>query len=174
MTRILLAEFVDEGRFVSAARRTEGARCRVVNSYTPYPVEELSTVLDNRPSRIRPAMFIGGVLMAALAYGLEYYSAVVNYPYNSGGRPLNAWPAFMLVPFATGIFMAAVCGFATFLFEAKLPKLSNPLFGVDGFGRASQDRFLLAVAFPSETDDSAAAVEWLQNAGAITVQEIAP
>lgn len=174
MTRILLAEFVDEKRLVSAARRAEGAHCHVVNSYTPYPVEELSTVLDNRPSRIRPAMFIGGVLMAALAYGLEYYSAVVNYPYNSGGRPLDAWPAFMLVPFATGIFMAAVCGFAIFLFEAKLPKLSSPLFGIDAFGRASHDRFLLAVAFPSEAFDPAAAVGWLQNAGAISVREVGP
>ena len=82
---------------------------RVVDAFTPYPVEELAEVLDHRPGRIRVAMFIGGMAMAALAYGLEYYSAVINYPYNSGGRPLDAWPAFMLVPFATGILVASVC-----------------------------------------------------------------
>ena len=59
-------------------------------------------------------MFIAGMLMAALAYGTEYYSAVIGYPYNSGGRPLDAWPAFMLVPFAIGILAAAIAGFITF------------------------------------------------------------
>ena len=70
-------------------------------------------------------MFIGGVAMAAAAYGLEYYSAVINYPYNSGGRPLDAWPAFMLVPFAIGILVAAIAGFATLLVECGLPRLHH-------------------------------------------------
>ena len=52
-------------------------------------------------------MLAGGVVMAALAYGAEYYSAVISYPYESGGRPLDAWTAFMLVPFSTGILVAA-------------------------------------------------------------------
>ena len=53
-----------------------------------------------RRHRIRLVMFIAGTAMAALAYGTEYYSAVIGYPYNSGGGPLDAWPAFELVPFA--------------------------------------------------------------------------
>ncbi len=172
MTRIVLAEFADQRRFVEAARRAAGSHGRVVDAYTPYPVEELSQVLGHRASRIRPVMFVGGILMAALAYGLEYYSAVVNYPYNSGGRPLDAWPAFMLVPFATGILLAAVCGFTTFLFEAGLPRLSNPLFAVDGFERASQDRFLLALQLPQEADDRSAAVEMLVGFGVLSVREV--
>lgn len=172
MTRLLLAEFTDQERFVEAARRAEGARCRVIDCYTPYPVEELSDMLDRRESRVRPAMFAGGVVMAALAYGLEYYSAVVDYPYNSGGRPLDAWPAFMLVPFATGILLAATCGFVAFLVEAGLPRLSNTLFAVDGFERASQDRFLLAVEFPQAADDRATAFQCLIDFGAVAICEV--
>lgn len=71
-------------------------------------------------------MFIGGIATAATAYGLEYYSAVINYPYNSGGRPLDAWPAFMLVPFATGILVAAITGFASLLVECGLPGSITP------------------------------------------------
>lgn len=117
-------------------------------------------------------MFLGGMIMAALAYGLEYYSAAVNYPYNSGGRPLNAWPAFMLVPFAIGILLAAVCGFAMFLFETGLPRLSNPLFGVEGFQRASQDRFLLAVELEENKDSRAVTADLLKTCGAISVREV--
>ena len=64
-------------------------------------------------------MFVAGMAMAALAYGLEYYSAVINYPYNSGGRPLDAWPAFMLVPFAIGILVASIAGFIAFLMACR-------------------------------------------------------
>lgn len=172
MTHVLLAEFTEERRFIEAARRARDLSCRVVDAYTPYPVEGLSVALDHRESRVRPAMFVGGILMAALAYGLEYYSAVINYPYNSGGRPLDAWPAFMLVPFATGILLAAVCGFATFLFETGLPNLSNPLFAVDAFAGASQNRFLLAVELPQADDDRSAAAEMLTGFGAVSVREV--
>ncbi|MBV8926911.1 MAG: DUF3341 domain-containing protein [Bradyrhizobium sp.] len=171
MTRVL-AEFADQRHLVEAARRARDVRCRVVDAYTPFPVEELSLALDHRESRVRPAMFAGGILMAALAYGLEYYSAVIDYPYNSGGRPLDAWPAFMLVPFATGILLAGACGFATFLVETGLPNLSDPLFAVDGMARASQDRFLLAVELPQEDEGRSAAVATLVRLGAISVREV--
>jgi hypothetical protein len=172
MTHVLLAEFTEERRLIEAARRARDSRYRVVDAHTPYPVEELSVALDHRESRVRPAMFIGGVLMAALAYGLEYYSAVINYPYNSGGRPLDAWPAFMLVPFATGILVAAVCGFATFLIETGLPNLSNPLFAVDAFVGASQNRFVLAVEPPQADDERSATAEALTGFGAVSVREV--
>jgi hypothetical protein len=172
MTLLLLAEFADPRRFVEAARRAREKSYRVVDSWTPFPVEELHVAADHGRSRVRVAMFVGGVVMAALAYGLEYYSAVISYPYNSGDRPLDAWPAFMLVPFATGILLAAICGFATFLFETGLPHLSNPLFTVDSFARASQDRFLMAVEPPQQDDDRSAAADMLTRFGAISVREV--
>ncbi|MGA7804055.1 DUF3341 domain-containing protein [Bradyrhizobium sp.] len=174
MSGLLLAEFRDQRRLVDAARRARGVHYRLLDAYTPFPVEGLSELLEPRRSHIRLAMFIGGVAMAALAYGLQYYSAVINYPYNSGGRPLNAWPAFMLVPFATGILLAAVCGFATFLFETGLPKLRDPLFAVEGFERASQDRFVLTIEQPDEEDDRQRAIDFLKRCGASSIKEVGP
>jgi hypothetical protein len=171
MTRIVFAEFDHQRRFVEAARRAQESHYRVVEAYTPYPVEELSEIIAHHPSRVRPAMFTGGVLMAASAYGLEYYSAVFAYPFNSGGRPLDAWPAFMLVPFATGILLAAICGFAMFLREAGLPGLSNPVLASDGLGRASQDRFVLSVQYVQEDRDASAVAEFMHKAGATLVWE---
>jgi hypothetical protein len=124
------------------------------------------------PSKVRVFMFAGGVLIAAIALGGEYYTAVINYPYNAGGRPLNSWPAFMLVPFATGILGAAIAGFIRFLFETGLPRLHFPLFAVEGTERASQDRFFLAVEAPETEDERLNAVSSLQGAGAIKVREV--
>jgi hypothetical protein len=172
MTALLLAEFSDSTRFVEAARRARGTRYRLVDAFSPFPVEGIHELLDHRPSRIRLAMFVAGAAAAALAYGTEYYSAVIAYPYNSGGRPFDAWPAFMLVPFAIGILLAAIAGFATFLLESGLPRLHNDLFAVEGFDRMSQDRFALAVARPEDGGEFTRAIEFLRGAGAIAIREV--
>ncbi len=171
MTAWLLAEFADQERVVDAARRAPAAHLQPVDAFTPYPVEALDELIALRPNHVRLVMFVAGMAMAALAYGTEYYSAVIDYPYNSGGRPLDAWPAFMLVPFATGILAAAVAGFATFLITCGLPRLHHSLFAVEGFARASQDRFILAVERPSD-DRLHQSIDFLRGAGATAIREV--
>jgi Alternative complex III, ActD subunit len=174
MTVLLLAEFSDSLRCVEAARQARSTHYHLVDAFTPFPVEALDTFVERRSSRIRVAMFIGGIAMAAFAYALEYFSAAIDYPYNSGGRPLNAWPAFMLVPFATGILVAAIVGFTRFLIECRLPCLHDPLFAVEGFERASQDRFVLAIARPDDEEETRRAIDFLRRAGASAIREVEP
>jgi Protein of unknown function (DUF3341) len=173
MSAVLLAEFAQARQLRSAARGAQRRNWQLVDAFTPHHVEGLAELLVVRSSRIRIVMFIAGFAVAALAYGAgEYYTAVVNYPYNSGGRPLNAWPAFMLVPFATGILGASVAGLATFLFENGLPRLHHPLFAVEGFERASQDRFWLMVMSPEKFAERQQVIDWLRQTGAISVHEV--
>jgi len=170
VTKLLLAEFSDSSQFVEATRRA-GARYRLVDAFTPFPVEAVNGLFQCR-SRIRLAMFIGGMATAVFAYALEYYSAAIDYPYNSGGRPLNAWPTFMLVPFAVGILVAAIVGFTRFLIECGLPRLYHPLFAVEGFERASQDRFVFAIASPEGDEENLRAIDFLRGAGAAAIREV--
>jgi hypothetical protein len=174
VSALLFADFANSADLVEAARRARGAHYRLIDSFTPFPVEGMHELLEQRDSRIRVVMFIGGIAMATLAYGIEYFSAVINYPYNSGGRPFDAWPAFMLVPFATGILVAAVAGFAAFLVECGLPRLHDSLLAVEGFERASQDRFVLALERPSADQDCRRAAEFLRSLGATAVREAKP
>lgn len=148
MPAILVAEFKDADTILAAARKVGQGGGKLIDAFTPIPVDGLEEMLAVRRSYLPSIMFIGGALVAALAYGAEWYSAVVDYPINSGGRPLHSWPAFMLVPFAVGILAAAICGFAALLVEAGLPRLHHPLFAIAGFERASQDRFFLALEAP--------------------------
>jgi len=172
MTDVVIAQFSDAIRLANAARAARRKDYRVLDAFTPFPVEDVIECLELPPSRIRFAMLAGGVAMAALAYGLEYFSAVVDYPYNSGGRPLDAWPAFMLVPFATGILLASICGVIAFLAETGLPRLHHPLFDVDGFDRVSQDCFALALIRPVSAGDQREMMAWLRDSGAQLVSEL--
>jgi len=174
MTAVLLAEFARAHDLAAAAQAAPGRQCAVLDAFTPFPVAGVTAALPGRPSRIRIVMLLSGLAVAALAYATEAYSAVIDYPYNSGGRPLDSWPAFMLVPFATGILGAAIAGLAAFLVECGLPRLHFPLFAAEGFERASQDRFLLALAAPDDTGARARAIDWLRHAGAVAVREVVP
>ncbi len=173
MSEILLAEFAQAHRLRAAAEAAGRRGYKLVDALTPFPVEGMAEMLDSRPSKVRTYMFAGGVLIAGMALGGEYYTAVVNYPYNAGGRPLNSWPAFMLVPFATGILGATVAGFIRFLVETGLPRLHFPLFDVAGVERASQDRFFLAIAAPETEGERREATDLLRDSGALNVSEVA-
>lgn len=172
MSKMLLAEFAHAHELREAAEAANRRGYRLLDAFTPFPVEGVADMLDSRPSRVRVFMFAGGVLIAAMAYGGEFYTAAINYPYNAGGRPLNSWPAFMLVPFATGIFGASVAGFIRFLFETRLPRLHFPLFAIEGVERASQDRFFLAIEAPESENEKRNAMDSLRHNGALTIREV--
>jgi Alternative complex III, ActD subunit len=172
MSGVLLAEFPGAEALLKAARRARETGYDALDAFAPFAVEGLAETLGVRASHVRVAMFIGGVGAAALAYGTEFYTAAIDYPVNSGGRPLNAWPAFMLFPFAIGIFAAAVSGLITLLVESGLPRLHHALFAVPGFERASQDAFLLAIAAPAGEAEVKRARDFLQEGGATAIWEV--
>jgi hypothetical protein len=169
---MLLAEFAQAHRLREAAETACRRGYKLVDAFTPFPVEDVADMLESQPSKVRVFMFAGGILIAAMALGGEYYTVVFNYPYNAGGRPLNSWAAFMLVPFATGILGATIAGFIRFLFETGLPRLHFPLFAVEGAERASQDRFFLAIEAPETEDERRNAIDSLQGAGALKVRKV--
>jgi hypothetical protein len=172
MTDMLLAAFSGGDALRETAHKARTAGFEPLDAFTPYPVEDLVKELAPHASHVRVAMFIGGIGIAALAYGLEWFSAVIAYPIDSGGRPLNSWPTFVMFPFAIGIFAAAVAGLITFFVQTGLPRLHYPLFEIDGFKRASQDRFLLAIAAPQADRDRQRARDLLCQAGAVSIWEV--
>jgi hypothetical protein len=170
MSRMLLAEFADGRSLVGAARELKQNGVRIIDAFTPVPVDGLAELLGVASTRIRVIMFIGGVAVAALLYATEWYTAVIDYPVNSGGRPLNSWMPFMLPPFATGIFAAALAGLIT-LFATTGLRLHHPLFALDGFAQVTQDRFVLLVSRPdSGTDDETRSL--LADKGALRFWEL--
>lgn len=172
MSPALLVEFADGERLVEAARGGSARGLRVIDAFTPIPVDGLAELLGITSTRIRLIMFIGGIAVAALFYAMEWYSAVIDYPVISGGRPLDSWPPFMLPPFATGIFGAAVAGLIAFFVMTGLPRLHDPLFALEGFERVTQDRFLLLLARPETPADDEAARSWLTENGALHIREV--
>ena len=140
-----LAEFKDAEALLAAARRAREAGYKHVEAYTPYPVEGLAGVVGFRVNWVPVIVFVGGVLGGIGGYFMQWYSAVVSYPINSGGKPPHSWPEFIPVTFELTILCAAVAGFVGMLALNGLPKLYHPLFNVREFDLASRNRFFLCL-----------------------------
>jgi len=169
-----VAEFEHEEALVAAAQRAYDEGYRRMDAYSPFPVEGLSEIIGFRKSRVPLMMLLGGILGAAAGYGLQYWSAVINYPINIGGRPLNSVPMFIPVTFETTILLSALVGVVAMIALNGLPAPYHPLFNVREFGRASQDRFFLAIEATDPHFDPDKTRAFLGGLGADAVHEVEP
>ncbi len=174
MSRNFAAEFETEKGLVSAARKLHHEGYVLLDAFTPVWVEQLDEILSLRTSLIRPIMLVTGLATACLAFGVQWYSSVISYPLNLGGRPLNSWPVFLLVPFEVGVLAAVLAGLIVFLLRCGLPALHDPIFDIVGFERASQDRFFLLVGSKSSQGSEQELRDALRDAMALRVLEVWP
>jgi hypothetical protein len=170
VTHRLLAEYESPAALLAALARVRGSGGRAVDACTPYPVEGLAAALGEAPPMVRGPMAAAVVLLAALAYAVQWYSAVIGYPLNAGGRPLDSWPVFLLVPIEVALFGASLTGLVALFTAGGMPRLHQPLFGVPAFERASRDRFFLL----AEHDQPSALRAVLEDTGALSVTQVRP
>src|SRR5262249_49496113 len=121
----LLAEFATARAAIDAARRAQDQGHAAPDLLTPHPMEEdVADALEPPPAKapVGWVMFIAATVGAVIGYAMQWFSAVIDYPIDSGGRPLNSWPVFLPVPYEIAILLAGICGILGWLFFCGLPK----------------------------------------------------
>ena len=105
----LMAEFEDPTALVEAARRAREAGYTKLDAYSPFPIEELAEALDIHDRKL-PLIVLGGGIVGGLGRlrALQYWTSVIDYPLNIGGKPFHSWPAFIVPTFETTILCAAL------------------------------------------------------------------
>ena len=104
----LMAEFGDANELVAATRQAYDAGYRKLDAYSPFPIEELAEAMGVHHTRLPLLVLIGGICGAIGGYALQFWTSVIDYPINVGGRPLNSWPAFIPITFETTVLVAAL------------------------------------------------------------------
>jgi hypothetical protein len=141
----LLAEFTTPTDLVLAIRKARVYGYRVMDAYTPFPVEEAAHELHIHDRALPRLVLLGGILGGIGGFGLAYWTSVIDYPLNVGGRPLNSWPAFLPITFETTVLLAALATVLGMLALNGLPMPYHPVFNVPRFALASRDRFFLCI-----------------------------
>jgi len=141
----LVAEFDTPEQLILAAETARVAGYRKMDAYTPFPVHGLSEAIGFDDKKIPWTVFFGGLVGGFFGYTLQWYTSVVDYPMNVGGKPMNALPSFVPITFECTILFASIGAFIGMLAFNRLPKPYHSIFNTPGFERASQDRFFLAI-----------------------------
>jgi len=168
----LLAEFDSPTALFQAAERACAEGYRRMDAYSPFPIEGLAEALGYRSTRLPLLVLVGGVLGCVGGYLLQYYSAVISYPLNVGGRPLHSWPAFIPVTFELTILGAALFAVLGMLGLNGLPMPYHPVFNVPRFALATRDRFFLCIEATDAKFDREATRQFLANLQAREVTEV--
>ena len=166
------AEFDETDPIINAARAARQAGYTRMDSYTPMPVEGLSDASGYRNKQMPALMFMGGLTGISLGYWMQWYANVHSYTLNIGGRPYQSWPMFIVISFEATILLTAFAGVFGMLMLNGLPTLYHPMFGVDGFDRASQDRFFFAIEARDPNFDFDKTLEFMESLGALRVQVV--
>ena len=141
----LMAEFETPEELLAAARHTYSEGYRSIDAYSPLPIHGLAAAVGFPRTNLPILTFICGTVGAISGYALQYWVHVINSPFNIGGRPLHSGPMFIPVAFEVTILFAALGTFLALWIGNGLPMPYHPVFNVEGFERASQDRFFLCI-----------------------------
>jgi hypothetical protein len=167
-----MAEFDKPEALLAATRRAYEEGYRKMDAYTPYPIEELSEALGFRRNRLPLIVLIGGLLGAIGGYGLMYWTSVIDYPINVGGRPFNSWPSFIPITFETTVLIASLSAVLGLLALNELPMPNHPVFNTPNFEMASRDRFFLCIEADDPRFDHDTTANFLKSLNAREVTDV--
>lgn len=169
----LLAEFPNEERLIDAVRRARGEGYRQIDTFSPYPIEDMPAELGLSTHRMGWLSFLGGLFGFFGALAVQVLTNW-DYPINVGGRPILAWPAFIVVDFELMVLFAVIFPTLGMLYLNGLPRLHHPLFGTPRFHLATDDRFFLYVGSDDRRYDAKKTRAFLKSLKPASIEEVQP
>lgn len=164
-TEHILGVFEGEEPLVNAFRKMKEEEIEMTDIFTPFPIHE---VLEKhgRKSKMTIAAWFYGLFAALGVLGFLYYTAVIDWPLNYGGKPSSAFPSFIVITIILTIFSVTILSLFTFSWRAKLwPNVDKPIFH-DG---ATDDKFV--ILFEKDKIDAAKVTRLLKELGAEIIEK---
>jgi hypothetical protein len=168
----LMAEFDSAQDLVAAAQKTHAAGYQKVDAYSPFPIEGLAEAIGFHKNRVPLVVLIGGLIGGLSGYALQYWVATITYPTNVGGRPYHSWPSFIIVTFEMTILFAGLSAVFGMLALNGLPMPYHPVFNVEEFRKASENKFFLVVFSSDPNYDAARTRRFLQGLAPRMIAEV--
>lgn len=169
----VMARFRDPQELLHAVEAAREAGYTKMDAYTPYPVEAVFEALGHRNSKVPFLTLCGGLAGAIGGFSLCYWSSVIAYPINVGGRPFFSWPAWIPVTFECAVLVGGLTAAIGMIALNRLPQPYHPVFNAPGFEAASRDGYFLCIEADDPGFDPEAARSFLSSLMAIEVCDVA-
>jgi len=164
-SKYLIGVFEAEETMMAAFRKMQEQEIEIEDVFTPYPVHE---VLEKhgRRSRITIVGWFYGFFATIAVLAFLFYTAVIDWPLNYGGKPSNAFPSFLVITIILTIFSITILSLFTFSWRANLwPSNEKPIYHQG----ATDDKFVILVK--KDKTDASRATSVMKESGAVEVIE---
>src|SRR5262245_13606409 len=116
----LLGVYGDGGAAARAIRSLRERGLGGIESFAPVPDAAVEDALRQPTSPVRAFTFTGAALGASAGLALATFTSLQR-PLMTGGKPIVAWPAFLLIGYEVAILFGALGTLLGFLVHARLP-----------------------------------------------------
>jgi Alternative complex III, ActD subunit len=168
----LVAEFDTAAAVLHAAENVRDEGYTRFDVHSPIPIHGLDEAMGLRMTRLPWFVLLGGATGAAVALLLQWWTNGVNYPFIISSKPLFGLPANIPITFELTVLFAAIGAFVGMLAANGLPRLYHPLFKVERFRRASDDRFFVSIEAADPKFDPVATRAFLESLGGGVVEPV--
>ncbi|HVZ40095.1 MAG TPA: DUF3341 domain-containing protein [Candidatus Kapabacteria bacterium] len=167
-----MAEFDTPEQLAAAAERVKNDGYQHYDAYMPFPVEAVEDQMPKRGPYLGWLILIAGLCGMFSGLGLQAYIAVYYFPMNIGGRPNFSWPQFIPITFELSVLFAAFTAVFGMILLNGLPRPYHPVFNVDRFERASNDRFFICVESEDPKFDMVTTRDLLASMNPLSLSEV--
>ena len=144
-----------------------------LNAYTPYPVHGIGKALGLRKSPVGGMVFVMGLIGALSAMAFELWTAGIDYPLVTAGKPYLSWQSFVPIMFeVTVLFACFTSGLGMLFLLNRLPFFRHPMLRSKSMPFVTRDKFALAVEAEGQALDVDAAAAALRAAGAQMIEVV--
>jgi hypothetical protein len=168
----LLGEYETVDDVVAAAEAVRRAGYLRWDVHTPFPIHGIDHAMGTRPTVLPWIVLCGGLFGLAGGLVLQWFCNAYDYPFLISGKPLWSLPANIPVIFELTVLCSALTAVFGMLALNRLPTLYNPLFKIDRFRRATDDRFFIFIDASDPKFNDARAASLLNETGAVAIERV--
>jgi hypothetical protein len=166
---LIVATFSNSERLMHAVTAVREENFRIYDVYSPYPVHGMDQAMGLRRSRLPWVTFLVGLFGTTLALTFQFYTTVLDWPLNVGGKPDNSTLAFVPISFELTVLLSGLATFAALFFRTRLFPGKKPLLVAEG---VTDDTFAIALRIRETSFDARRLREILKQSGARDVREL--
>jgi hypothetical protein len=150
--RTIIGIFDDEDQVINTIRMLNERKIRIRDVYGPFASHDIITAVT-RPSRLPHLSFLFGAGTVFGTFAFLYYTSVIDYPLNYGGKPVFSFPPMVVIMYLATILITGTLSVLTFLGISGL--YPGKKARMPGIG-AMDDKFFLVI---DDNDANATAAE---------------
>lgn len=166
--KMVVATFRDSHSLMEAVNAVRAEKFRIYDVYAPYPVHGLDQAMGLRRSRLPWVTLAAGLTGVTLALAFQFYTTVLDWPLNVGGKPDNSTLAFVPISFELTVLLGGLSTVAALFFRARLYPGKRPVLVAEG---VTNDTFAMTLRIREASFDLRRLREILKRSGAREIRE---